>query len=283
MSNKKLSKEIKDLRKFRKRIKKNIESKIDFIKLYIPDNENILEINNQINELLIFANNTEDSMEQFCIMQGEKYVELYKSIDSVIKQEVYDFFEYKIFKELFSNYFNKEFLNKLTNNKNYQYILMKKLVNPNNLKNIKLYSLKVYIYKHLPIYCPLCQNFIIDEFSDYLFNEVTKFNYINYWMLFLVTHYRHNHIQYYDKSWKYWAYREKNKEYKDYDYFKNLVNYRAKRQIIRAIKKDENLKLDFKLRLLKSYEKFQNLAIKEENIKTLQLLEKTKKNLIKII
>lgn len=57
------------------------------------------------------------------------------------------------------------------------------------------------------------------------------------WAANLVTHYRHNHIRYYDRTWRSWGYASKNPEYRDHESFKAAVNNRAKRQLIRAIAK----------------------------------------------
>ncbi|WP_456469974.1 hypothetical protein [Caminibacter sp.] len=129
--------------------------------------------------------------------------------------------------------------------------------------------------KHLPIYCPVCGDFNLSIYSDYLYNAFRD-NYFAYVAAVLVTHYRHEHINYYDRSWKYPKYREKNKEYKSYEEFKVMVNNRAKRQILRKIKKDVNMKKDFKVLLVKAFKKLQ---FNDE--KTNELIEKILKELTK--
>ena len=57
------------------------------------------------------------------------------------------------------------------------------------------------------------------------------------WAACAVTHVRHDHQSYYDRSWKSWSYQKKNPEYENHDQFKILVNNRAKRRLIRAAKK----------------------------------------------
>ena len=129
--------------------------------------------------------------------------------------------------------------------------------------------------KYLPIYCPFCGDFNLSIYSDYLYN-VFKDDYFAYVAAVLVTHYRHEHISYYDRSWKYPKYREKNKEYKSYEEFKAIVNNRAKRQILRKIKKDGNMKKDFKILLVKAFKKLQS-----NDEKTNGLIEKILKELTK--
>ena len=127
--------------------------------------------------------------------------------------------------------------------------------------------------KYLPVYCPVCMDFNFSIYSDYLY-DVFKDDYFAYMAAVLVTHYRHGHISYYDRSWKYPWYREKNKEYKSYEEFKILVNNRAKRQILRKIKKDKNIKQDAKISLVKAFKKLQ---FNDE--KTDELVEKILKEL----
>ncbi|GEM_PF-2887745 len=86
--------------------------------------------------------------------------------------------------------------------------------------------------------CPLCG--YEPEWSYYLY-KVFKNDIYSQVAANLVTHYRHVHIKYYDRAWQSKAYRKKIPMY-DYDGQKELVNNRAKRQMIRALvkKKPEN-------------------------------------------
>jgi hypothetical protein len=72
--------------------------------------------------------------------------------------------------------------------------------------------------------------------SEYLTSVFAKDPY-GEWAANLVTHYRHRHIHYYDRSWRSGAYAAKNPEYVGHDQFKAIINNRAKRQLIRAIAK----------------------------------------------
>jgi len=72
--------------------------------------------------------------------------------------------------------------------------------------------------------------------SDHLAEAFAQDRY-GEWAANLVTHYRHNHIRYYDRTWRSWAYAAKNREYQDHESFKAVVNNRGKRQLIRAIAK----------------------------------------------
>jgi len=132
--------------------------------------------------------------------------------------------------------------------------------------------------KCLPVYCPICGDFNPSVSSDFLSN-VFKDNYYAYIDAVLVTHYRHEHIKYYDRSWRYSKYREKNKEYKNYDDFKKIVNNRAKRKLIRAMAKDKNLKENFKTALIENFRVLQFNDEKTEELitKTLKKLKKGKK------
>jgi len=76
-------------------------------------------------------------------------------------------------------------------------------------------------------YCPLCDDYY--PHSEYLhgvFEDEPKVEFIAN----LVTHYRHEHTKYYDNGVGYVS------RFHDYDSFKETVNNRAKRQIIRKAK-----------------------------------------------
>lgn len=93
-------------------------------------------------------------------------------------------------------------------------------------------------------YCPLCKAKITfySEYLEEIFIEEQNDEFA-YWFACLVTHYRHEHINYYDRTWQYSGYKSKNPEARDlsHDEFKIKVNNRAKRQLIRAIVKDKSL------------------------------------------
>ena len=76
-------------------------------------------------------------------------------------------------------------------------------------------------------YCPLCDGVV--EKSEYL-STVFKDNPKMEWLANMVTHYRHEHVKYYNNSVGYVSF------FHDYDGFKNVVNNRTKRQIIRKCK-----------------------------------------------
>lgn len=78
--------------------------------------------------------------------------------------------------------------------------------------------------------CPICERKA--EQSDYLnqiFNDEPEVNYLAH----LVTHYRHNHIESWNKCWGRHGGRYRSNWFGDYDDEKKKVNERAKRQIIR--------------------------------------------------
>jgi hypothetical protein len=68
-------------------------------------------------------------------------------------------------------------------------------------------------------------------------HEIFRDDYYAEWAANLVTHYRHFHIKYYDRSWRSSAYASKNPEYREHEDFKIKVNNRAKRQLIRALRR----------------------------------------------
>jgi hypothetical protein len=78
--------------------------------------------------------------------------------------------------------------------------------------------------------CPICER--KTEQSDYLnqiFKDEPEVNYLAH----LVTHYRHNHIESWNKCWGRHGGRYRSNWFGDYDDEKKKVNERAKRQIIR--------------------------------------------------
>lgn len=119
--------------------------------------------------------------------------------------------------------------------------------------------------------CPLCNNEI--HRSEYLNSIFEDDNYAE-WAANLVTHYRHDHIRYYDLSWQNWRYANKNPEYQHaetHEDFKEVVNNRAKRQLIRAIKK--NFSKDISRCLIFSF-----LKLQSNDEKTIELIHKVTKN-----
>ena len=72
-------------------------------------------------------------------------------------------------------------------------------------------------------FCPLCDDWFVG--SDYLASVFENPRAL--WVANMVTHYRHRHVDYYNRHVGYasWSGR--------YDEFKHLVNERAKRQVIR--------------------------------------------------
>ena len=103
--------------------------------------------------------------------------------------------------------------------------------------------------------------------SDHLAEAFAEDRY-GEWAASLVTHYRHNHIRYYDRSWRSRAYAARNPEYGDHEAFKANVNNRAKRQLIRAIAKQTSWPL-WRRRLL--VDAFLRLQATDE--KTRKLIE----------
>lgn len=88
--------------------------------------------------------------------------------------------------------------------------------------------MKEYYFKNK--ICPICSRKV--EQSDYLnqiFKDEPEVNYLAH----MVTHYRHNHIDSWNKCWGRHGSRYRSNWFGDYDEEKKKVNERAKRQIIR--------------------------------------------------
>ena len=83
--------------------------------------------------------------------------------------------------------------------------------------------------------CPLCGRQV--RISEYL-RSVFKGDLYALWAACTVTHVRHDHQAYYDRTWRCRSYAARNPEYQGHDQFKILVNNRAKRRLIRAAKKN---------------------------------------------
>jgi len=161
--------------------------------------------------------------------------------------------------------FKEEVKTEIIEYKIIKFILTNK-ININEMHTISIPS-DVLKFETNNMYCPICRNFIVKG-SEYLL-KTFGVSY-TYWVACLVTHYRHHHIRYYDLSWKNPWYRKKNKEYTNYEEFKKLVNNRAKRQMIRAILKDENFTVEGKKKLIES---FSNLMHNDK--KTEELIKKS--------
>jgi hypothetical protein len=111
--------------------------------------------------------------------------------------------------------------------------------------------------------CPICSRKV--EQSDYLnqiFKDEPEVNYLAH----MVTHYRHNHIDSWNRCWGRHGSRYRSNWFGDYDEEKKKVNERAKRQIIRKGK-------DILNRLGIRPEHFERLQNTEE--KTIVLARKT--------
>jgi hypothetical protein len=117
------------------------------------------------------------------------------------------------------------------------------------------------------LFCPICNN-KISFISDYLWDNFVadQKDWVTYWIAGLVTHYRHDHIRYYDRSWRSPGYRRKNKEYTSYEDFKKIINNRAKRQILRAFIKLLGFPKNLKYALLHATKKLQYNDIDTENL-----------------
>ncbi|MFA9389334.1 MAG: hypothetical protein ACERKD_05980 [Prolixibacteraceae bacterium] len=87
---------------------------------------------------------------------------------------------------------------------------------------------KTIIYQH----CPICGKKF--ETSEYL-NNVFKDEHVR-WLANMVTHYRHEHLKSWDKTWSRGSYGWNQLSEWTYDQEKLKVNERAKRQILRKCK-----------------------------------------------
>lgn len=81
--------------------------------------------------------------------------------------------------------------------------------------------------------CPLCNRQVVR--SSYLM-EVFKDQPKACYLAHLVTHYRHNHITSWNRCWEHDGNRYRRDWFTDYEVEKQIVNERAKRQIIRKAK-----------------------------------------------
>ena len=268
------------VKSFQKRINKTLSPRKQFLDIYKPSvvTQNT-DIINELKKFISLKITDENAQELTKIIKLNGLEKKYNEINQIFSEEINNIFYHKLRHEILPKYFTKEFIDNLVK---WEWdFLLKELSVPKHLKEIKYPDIYGYINMHLPVYCPICKSFLFNEKSDYLL-KITKNSYIDYSMLFLVTHYRHNHINYYDRSWKYPKYREKNKEYSYYDEFKYIVNSRAKRQIARALFKDENVKVKVKKQMLNVYlMKKYRLTKLTERMEEEQ--EKTKKTVVKIL
>lgn len=79
------------------------------------------------------------------------------------------------------------------------------------------------------VYCPMCKGYFSG--SDYLKTVFTDEKQL--WLANMVTHYRHSHIESWNKCWGYRGSYYRSRWFSDYEEEKHKVNERAKRQIIR--------------------------------------------------
>lgn len=89
--------------------------------------------------------------------------------------------------------------------------------------------MKKYIIKN-SFYCPISDDYF--ELSEYLKN-IFRDNPKALWFANMVTHYRHNHISWWNNCWGANGNRYQGNWFKDYDDEKKKVNESSKRQIIR--------------------------------------------------
>jgi hypothetical protein len=115
-----------------------------------------------------------------------------------------------------------------------------------------------------PFTCPICKHAV--HISPYL-QGIFKGDIYALWAACLTTHQRHEHTNYYDRSWRSGSYQKKNPEYENHDQFKILVNNRCKRNLIRAAKK--NFPWPTAKKLIQGFIKLQN-----NDEKTLHLIDK---------
>lgn len=136
--------------------------------------------------------------------------------------------------------------------------------------NIRLLENHFNDYNCIQVYCPRCN--ILVEGSEYLFTEAFPDDYYSYWIACLVMHHRHEHISYYDNSWRFYHYGSKNKEYGElgYEDYKKLINNRAKREMVRGSIKSHRLNFHDKVMLTCS-----TLNLKYNDSATLDFIFKT--------
>lgn len=84
------------------------------------------------------------------------------------------------------------------------------------------------------IYCPICAEYF--KASSHLSNVIKDEHIL--WLANMVTHYRHNHIKYWNRMWCKYGNRYRHGWFDDFKYneLKTKVNEQAKRQILRKCK-----------------------------------------------
>ena len=109
-----------------------------------------------------------------------------------------------------------------------------KRIDPDSLKRIANLQFIDVATREWFMKCPHCRMTIKE--SSYL-KKIFKNDPFAYWAACSITHYRHDHINYYDKTWKYSRYGSYNPHYNPYyhENFKEKINKRAKRNIIRKM------------------------------------------------
>jgi len=110
-------------------------------------------------------------------------------------------------------------------------------------------------------YCPICK--ICFEGSEYLKTAIP--NPKTLWLANMVTHSRHKHIKYWNKCWEENGISYRRGWFKDYDFEKQKVNERVKRQILRKCK-DYMKSIRFKMKDL--------LQLQVNSEETIALFEK---------
>jgi hypothetical protein len=110
--------------------------------------------------------------------------------------------------------------------------------------------------------CPICSQKVgQSEYLNEIFANEPEVNYLAH----LVTHYRHNHIDSWNRCWGYQGWRYRGNWFVDYDEEKRKVNERAKRQIIRkgrVILNELGIKPEHFARLQNTEEKTMEVANK---------------------
>ena len=110
-------------------------------------------------------------------------------------------------------------------------------------------------------YCPICGKYF--ESSDFLNKELKNEN--SRWFANMVTHYRHNHIDWWNNCWGRNGGDYRNGWFCDYDEEKHKVNESSKRQIIRKCK-EYILGIDF--------QKSDLMALQGNEVETINLFDK---------
>jgi len=97
--------------------------------------------------------------------------------------------------------------------------------------------------------CPICLKPL--NHSDYL-RYVFPDDDFAYWISISITHYRHQHLNEYNRWVGYHS------RFRSYENYKASINNRAKRQVMRALIKSRNFGDEIKINLIKAVVKMQN-------------------------